>query len=103
MFGQQRTVLLDTTPKSAHHCLLLSHTCGNELIFSSLIRTMVCFVQPKKKKNVTHDSFGSQLGRVHMQKQDVKKMQIRKLKGLKATREEKRAKLKARKEKETGE
>lgn len=30
-----------------------------------------------------------------MQKQDVKKMQIRKMKGLKATREEKKAKLKA--------
>ncbi|XP_067950842.1 ribosome production factor 2 homolog [Watersipora subatra] len=52
-------------------------------------------IKPKKKKNISHDVFGSKLGRVHMQKQDVKKMQIRKMKGLKATREEKKAKLKA--------
>jgi len=37
----------------------------------------------KKKKNVSHDAFGTQQGRIHMQKQDLNKLQTRKMKGLK--------------------
>jgi len=37
-----------------------------------------------------------------MQKQDVKKMQLRKMKGLKQTRQEKLAKLKANKQAKSG-
>jgi len=40
-------------------------------------------LQPKKKKNISHDAFGTQLGRVHMQKMDLSKLQTRKMKGLK--------------------
>ena len=39
-------------------------------------------LQPKKKKNISHDAFGTKLGRVHMQKQDLSKLQTRKMKGL---------------------
>ncbi|XP_061781262.1 ribosome production factor 2 homolog [Nerophis lumbriciformis] len=39
-------------------------------------------LKPKKKKNISHDVFGSKLGRVHMQKQDLSKLQTRKMKGL---------------------
>ncbi len=39
--------------------------------------------QVKKTKNVSHDKFGTKLGRVHMQRQDFSKLQTRKLKGLK--------------------
>ncbi|XP_028903267.1 ribosome production factor 2 homolog [Ornithorhynchus anatinus] len=39
--------------------------------------------KPKKKKNVSHDTFGTTYGRIHMQKQDLSKLQTRKMKGLK--------------------
>jgi len=44
-----------------------------------------CFFlsQIKKKKNISRDGFGSQLGRVHMEKMDLSKLQTRKMKGLK--------------------
>ena len=37
---------------------------------------------------MSYDAFGSKLGRVHMEHQDFSKLQTRKLKGLKRTREE---------------
>lgn len=39
-------------------------------------------LQIKKKKNISHDAFGTKFGRVHMQKQDLSKLQTRKMKGL---------------------
>ncbi|KAK3096760.1 hypothetical protein FSP39_003001 [Pinctada imbricata] len=39
--------------------------------------------KPRKKKNISQDAFGSKLGRIHMQKQDLGKLQTRKMKGLK--------------------
>uniref|UniRef100_A0A3Q3ART1 Ribosome production factor 2 homolog n=1 Tax=Kryptolebias marmoratus TaxID=37003 RepID=A0A3Q3ART1_KRYMA len=39
-------------------------------------------LKPKKKKNISHDAFGTTFGRVHMQKQDLSKLQTRKMKGL---------------------
>lgn len=39
-------------------------------------------LQVKKKKNISHDAFGTKFGRVHMQKQDLSKLQTRKMKGL---------------------
>lgn len=38
--------------------------------------------QAKKKKNISHDAFGTKFGRVHMQKQDLSKLRTRKMKGL---------------------
>ena len=32
---------------------------------------------------MTHDAFGTKQGRIHMQKQDLTKLQTRKMKGLK--------------------
>ncbi|CAB3996792.1 ribosome production factor 2 homolog [Paramuricea clavata] len=40
-------------------------------------------LKPKKTKNVSHDSFGSKLANIHMQRQDYSKLQTRKMKGLK--------------------
>ncbi|MBZ3874987.1 Ribosome production factor 2-like protein [Sciurus carolinensis] len=40
-------------------------------------------LKPKKKKNISHDTFGTTYGRIHMQKQDLSKLQTRKTKGLK--------------------
>jgi ribosome production factor 2 len=39
--------------------------------------------RPKKRKNISRDAFGTQLGRVHMEKMDLSKLQTRKMKGLK--------------------
>ncbi|CAB1342859.1 unnamed protein product [Coregonus sp. 'balchen'] len=39
-------------------------------------------LKPKKKKNISHDTFGTKFGRLHMQKQDLAKLQTRKMKGL---------------------
>ncbi|KXN69051.1 ribosome production factor 2 [Conidiobolus coronatus NRRL 28638] len=41
-------------------------------------------LQPKKKKNISHDDLGDNYGRVHMEKQDFSQLQTRKMKGLKA-------------------
>eukprot|EP00069_Balaena_mysticetus_P017221 bmy_10360T0 len=46
---------------------------------------------PKKKKNVSHDTFGTTYGRIHMQKQDLSKLQTRKMKGLKKRPAERKA------------
>lgn len=40
------------------------------------------FSQAKKKKNISHDTFGTKFGRVHMQRQDLSKLRTRKMKGL---------------------
>ena len=47
------------------------------------------FLQPKKKKNIEHDVFKTKTARIHMQKQDLDTMQIRKMKGLKRQKEPK--------------
>lgn len=49
------------------------------------------------KKNVTRDELGNVHGRVHVGKQDVTRVQTRKMKGLKKTPEEKKAERKAKK------
>jgi len=41
------------------------------------------FLQPRKIKNVEHDIFKTKTARIHMQKQDLDTLQIRKMKGLK--------------------
>ena len=38
-------------------------------------------------KNVSHDVFGSKLGRVHMKRQDFGRLQTRKVRGLKRSRD----------------
>lgn len=47
-------------------------------------------LQQKNKKNVTYDELGNTHGRVHLGKQNVRKIQTRRVKGLKKTPEEKR-------------
>jgi len=43
-------------------------------------------IAPKKKKNISNDAFGSVLGRIHMQKQDMSRLQTRKLNAFKENR-----------------
>lgn len=44
--------------------------------------------EERTKKNVTMDSMGDKLGRVHLGKQDLSQMQTRKMKGLKRSRDD---------------
>lgn len=44
--------------------------------------------KPRKIKNISHDPFGSKLGRIHMQSQDLGKLQTRKVKALKKRKSE---------------
>lgn len=44
--------------------------------------------QAIKKKNISHDAFGTTFGRVHMQKQDLSKLRTRKMKGLRKRKAE---------------
>lgn len=55
--------------------------------------------KPKKIKNVTKDAFGSTLGRVHIPSQRIGTIQTRKMKGLKETQQEKKDKIKEKKDK----
>ncbi len=55
-------------------------------MFFYIVKLMKMFVQPKKKKNISTDAFGSVLGRIHMQKQDLNKLQTRKLNAFKRSR-----------------
>lgn len=45
-----------------------------------------------KKKNITRDGLGTTHGRIHMGKQNIHKLQTRKMKGLKKTPQERKAK-----------
>jgi ribosome production factor 2 len=44
----------------------------------------------KKVKNVSKDTFGTQHGQIHIPKQNIDRLQTRKMKGLKKTALEKR-------------
>lgn len=52
----------------------------------------------KKVKNISKDSFGTQHGRIHIPKQNIGRLQTRKMKGLKKTASEKREQRKRKSE-----
>lgn len=66
------------------------HENTTELKKLSLIQPKV--TKPPKVKNVTRNVFGEKIGRLHMTKQEVDKMQVRKIKALKLLRKEKEKK-----------
>lgn len=61
-----------------------THLASDDL--SRLAHRQPKALKPKKKKNVSHDAFGTKFGRLHMQKQDLAKLQTRKMKGLRKRR-----------------
>ncbi|ETE58489.1 Ribosome production factor 2-like protein, partial [Ophiophagus hannah] len=65
-----------------------THLASDDLYKLSLKQPKA--LKPKKKKNVSHDVFGTKYGRIHMQKQDLDKLQTRKMKGLKKRPSEKK-------------
>ncbi|XP_044282332.1 ribosome production factor 2 homolog isoform X3 [Varanus komodoensis] len=65
-----------------------THLASDDLYKLSLKQPKA--LKPKKKKNISHDVFGTKYGRIHMQKQDLEKLQTRKMKGLKKRPAEKK-------------
>ena len=65
-----------------HNIRTYMYIYHDEYICEGLIPSL----QPKRVKNVSRDSFGSKLGRVHMKRQDFSHLQTRKMKGLKRTK-----------------
>ncbi|KAF4480153.1 valyl-tRNA synthetase [Fusarium agapanthi] len=45
-------------------------------------------IEERTKKNITTDSMGDKIGRVHLGKQDLSELQLRKMKGLKRSRKD---------------
>ncbi|KAM4770812.1 ribosome production factor 2 homolog [Rhinophrynus dorsalis] len=66
-----------------------THLASDDLYKLSLKQPKA--LQVKKKKNISHDTFGTKYGRIHMQKQDLGKLQTRKVRGLKKRPAEKMA------------
>ncbi|KAM4694934.1 ribosome production factor 2 homolog isoform 2-T2 [Discoglossus pictus] len=58
-----------------------THLASDDLYKLALKRPKA--LKAKKKKNISHDTFGTKYGRIHMQKQDLGKLQTRKVKALK--------------------
>ncbi|XP_068633997.1 ribosome production factor 2 homolog [Battus philenor] len=50
-------------------------------------------VKTLTKKNISKDAFGTKMGRIHIGKQDINRLQTRKMKGLKKTPEERKQML----------
>nr|XP_020469777.1 ribosome production factor 2 homolog [Monopterus albus] len=71
---------LDEIGPSFDFVLRRTHLASDD--FYKLAHKQPRALKPKKKKNISHDAFGTRFGRVHMQKQDLSKLHTRKMKGL---------------------
>ncbi|RZF42489.1 hypothetical protein LSTR_LSTR004408 [Laodelphax striatellus] len=70
-------------------------------LFSRSCKQQYC-MEPHNTKNINYDKFGTRMGRIHIAKQDINKLQTRKMKGLKKSVAEKKQQREQRKSKSTG-
>ena len=92
-------VELDEMGPSMDLVVRRTHLSSDDL-FGTACKQVKNVDKPKKVKNITKDDFGSTLGRVHIPAQKIGTIQIKKMKGLKPTPEEKKLKkIKEKKEK----
>lgn len=86
----QRTPRIELTEIGPSMDLVIRRTklASKDLFKVSMRRPAILRVA--KRKNVTRDELGNVHGRVHVGKQDINKLQTRKMKGLKKTGEERR-------------
>jgi len=78
-------VELEEIGPSFDFTLRRTHLASDSLYKECLRKPKV--LKPKKTKNIGHDIFGTKTGRIHMQTQDYEKLQTRKMKGLKRSRD----------------
>ncbi|XP_067841154.1 ribosome production factor 2 homolog isoform X2 [Heptranchias perlo] len=78
---------LEEMGPSFNFVLRRTHLASDDLYKKSLKQPKA--LKAKKKKNISQDVFGTTYGRIHMQKQDLGKLQTRKVKGLKKRKGEK--------------
>lgn len=86
---------LEEIGPSANFSIRRTKIASKDLYKTALKKPAALRVTPKK--NVTRDELGNVHGRVHVGKQDVKRLQTRKMKGLKKTAVEKKADRKSKK------
>ncbi|XP_060711848.1 ribosome production factor 2 homolog isoform X2 [Hemiscyllium ocellatum] len=72
---------LEEMGPSFNFILRRTHFASDDLYKKSLKQPKA--LKAKKKKNISQDVFGTTYGRIHMEKQDLSKLQTRKMKGLK--------------------
>ncbi|XP_078398742.1 ribosome production factor 2 homolog [Cetorhinus maximus] len=78
---------LEEMGPSFNFVLRRTHLASDDLYKKSLKQPKA--LKAKKKKNISQDVFGTTYGRIHMEKQDLGKLQTRKMKGLKKRKGEK--------------
>ncbi|GAB6027756.1 rRNA-binding ribosome biosynthesis protein rpf2 [Chamberlinius hualienensis] len=83
---------LEEIGPSAEFTLRRSKLASEDLY--KLSRKQPVELKKKQVKNISRTLLGSKLGRVHMQKQNLKRLQTRKMKGLKKTKAEKKLRKK---------
>eukprot|EP00092_Neocalanus_flemingeri_P029855 GFUD01032413.1.p1 GENE.GFUD01032413.1~~GFUD01032413.1.p1 ORF type:complete len:324 (-),score=99.84 GFUD01032413.1:89-1060(-) len=72
---------------------------ASEDLFKTACKQIKNVKGTKKVKNISVDALGNKMGRVHVDKQEIKKIQTRKVKALKESKEEKMEQIKKKKEK----
>jgi len=96
--GRIPRIELEEIGPSLDLTLRRTHLASDDL-FSTACRQVKNVRGQKKVKNVSEDAFGTKHGRVHIDKQEITKIQTRKVRALKETKEEKLEKIEAKKTK----
>ncbi|MES1918401.1 rRNA-binding ribosome biosynthesis protein rpf2 [Bonamia ostreae] len=85
---QDNNVSLEEIGPSFELKLKRNYIASEKLLSTSLKKPKKMVNEPKKVKNVKTDNFGSKIGKVHVDKQDIRKINKRKFKGYKKNRKD---------------
>jgi len=96
--GRIPRVELEEIGPSLDLSLRRAHLASDDL-FKTACRQVKNVRQERKVKNVSEDALGTTLGRVHIQPQEISKIQTRKVKALKESREEKAERVEQKRDK----
>merc|ERR1711915_862638 len=96
--GRIPRIELEEIGPSLDLSLRRTHLASDDLL-KSACKQVKNIRKEKTVKNISQDAFGTKLGRVHVPAQQISKIQTRKVKALKESREEKMEKIVKKKEK----